>query len=545
MRASRWSAVVFVASAPLFLLLRSRDFFTADGSLRGLAVYRDPEIFFHPNNHLLFPVNVLVWSKLMAFIGFRAVDPTAFLVSTAAMNCLAAAAILAIVSWVIAQITGSANLGVLIPLGLALTNAFMAQATNANEPMVGVLWSMVGVALAIAAIRGGIWAVVLSGLCFSLAMACYRSTVLMWPAAAMVLAAGAVNEDVDKRRLPIWKQTWIQLAVFALATAAGCAAIFGWAYARQHVSASQMALRFLQQEDSRVYMNFSLLNGVHAVLGLVRNCFPLLSDFVGFRAFLAGPKWRVVAVSLLVLAVTLALAACTYELAKRRNQLSHFERIGAVAAATALSFTLIPVLIWSPHYGKLWIQPLICLSVLVAIALNRLFRRGGWISHLAALAGVAFLVGAAFNLRGAVYERNYKPSEFDHAEQLAKLVGEHDLIVGDWSSMAVVYGSLRGTSDNSLFFIDEAVVHGSNAVQELADATDKTRARGGTLYFVSLLDIPEAEWNSFLGSRCGVPYRALAPYRAAAIPKATLHERRGAITVWQVDPARIVARSAE
>ena len=90
--------------------------------------------------------------------------------------------------------------------------------------------------------------------------------------------------------------------------------------------------------------------------------------------------------------------------------------------------------------------------------------------------------------------------------------------------MAVVYGLLRGTSGNSLF-IDQAVARGSNAEQELADATDKTRARGGTLYFVSLLDIPEAESNLFLESRRGVPYRALEPYRAAAIPKATFQER--------------------
>src|SRR5258707_9349689 len=64
------AAVVFLASGLIFSLLRSKDIFAVDGAFRCLEVFQRPSIFFHDNNHMLYPVNVFVWTRLAGVLGF-------------------------------------------------------------------------------------------------------------------------------------------------------------------------------------------------------------------------------------------------------------------------------------------------------------------------------------------------------------------------------------------------------------------------------------------------------------------------------------------
>jgi len=64
------AAIVFLASGLIFSLLRSKDIFAVDGAFRCLEVFQRPSIFFHDNNHMLYPVNVFVWTRLAGVLGF-------------------------------------------------------------------------------------------------------------------------------------------------------------------------------------------------------------------------------------------------------------------------------------------------------------------------------------------------------------------------------------------------------------------------------------------------------------------------------------------
>lgn len=537
-KASLQPFLVFVLSATALIGLRSRDFFSVDGSLRCLSVYRSSSLQFHANNHMLYPVNVLVWTRLLAAFGFKPGGPVEFVVSVETMNCLAAAGILAILSWLILQVTGSRALGAWVPIALSLTVAFLAQATNANEPMVAIFWSVLAILFAVQSASGKrIWPAVVSGFLFALAMASYRSAVLLWPAAAVILVCYDVLAEPERHAAA--KGRWQRLAWFAAASVIAGAVIFGWAYARQGTAASQFALRFLQQEDSRAYLSFSGAKVSNAVLGLVRNCFFVLPEFVGMRNFLAGPKRPILLVGALCAAVVISLVACGYELLRNRKQLSHSQRIGALASFIGLLFTMVPVLVWDPHYGKLWLQPLICLSFLLAIALNQFIKRGGWIAVVSTAAGLLFFVGAAYNLSWAIRAREYKPYEFEQFSELQQFIGSQDFVVEDWNSLSVLYGLLQGNRGNSLSFVDEAVIHGAGALTELDQNVAHTQTLGGKVFFVGLLDLPKPVWDSFLDQRCGVKYDQLERYRAAARLKARWITRGGPVSLWEVDPATI------
>jgi hypothetical protein len=112
------------------LALRTRDCFAVDGAPRCLAVYRHPTLLFHPNNHLLYLVSVLAWTRMAGLLGFKLSDPLDFILAVDTMNSLAAAGCLAVLYWIILRVTSSWKLTTAVCVAYGLTTAFLAQAAN-------------------------------------------------------------------------------------------------------------------------------------------------------------------------------------------------------------------------------------------------------------------------------------------------------------------------------------------------------------------------------------------------------------------------------
>jgi hypothetical protein len=149
MKPSHQTVLAFSASALMGLALHTRDCFAVDGAPRCLAVYRHPTLLFHPDNHLLYLVNVLTWTRMAGLLGFKLSDPLDFIFAVDTMHCLAAAGCLAVLYWIILRVTSSWKLRTAVCVAHGLTTAFLAQATNPNEPMLGALWSFLGITFAI------------------------------------------------------------------------------------------------------------------------------------------------------------------------------------------------------------------------------------------------------------------------------------------------------------------------------------------------------------------------------------------------------------
>ena len=79
MKPSHQTVLAFSASALVGLALRTRDCFAVDGAPRSLTVYRHPTLLFHPNNHLLYLVNVLAWTRMAGLLEFKLSDPLDFI----------------------------------------------------------------------------------------------------------------------------------------------------------------------------------------------------------------------------------------------------------------------------------------------------------------------------------------------------------------------------------------------------------------------------------------------------------------------------------
>lgn len=190
------TAAIFGGFAYLYALLRSKDIFAIDGAHRCLEVFRRNTIFFHENNHMLYPVNVLFWTRLAAALGMKPNGPFEFYTIVEFMNCLAAAATLAIV-FILIYVTISSwqlSLGAVVALGFS--KAFFEQATNANEAVVGLFWSLAAVLILVVGLRvRSVWLIFASGLIFSLSMATYESMIFLAPAGLVLIWQSCAGEN--------------------------------------------------------------------------------------------------------------------------------------------------------------------------------------------------------------------------------------------------------------------------------------------------------------------------------------------------------------
>jgi len=506
------TAVVFVMFACFFLALRSSDISAVDGAVRCLEVFRRGRIFVHENNHLLYPADVLVWTRLLSHLGLRASNPEEFYAIVQSMNCVAAAACLAMLFYLSSSLFSSFGLALGLVVGYGFSKAFLLHATNSAEPVLGLFWSFLGMCFASFLVkRKSHLSVILSALCFSLAMATYQSMIFLAPAAVALIWQGGYFRDggafLSRARL-------LELGEFILTGVAGCAVLFGWAYWHQGMrSPGELIGRFFAHGDARVYLSLTIGKLLNVPVGLVRNTFPVLSFFDGIRGLLTGPNLSLVSFLLVMVSTFAFLFAALKRLAEGWSSLAAPIRAAVVAAAVGFAFTVIPPLVWDPQYDKLWLQPLACLAFLVTSSRMVPDLDGRARSPLSKVLPALLLCGLAMNLVWLTRSHYTKTSEMSEAQRLAAVIGPRDLLVGDWDEISTLYGYGWSRDGGFISFPTEAVLHGFDSVAELREAIRKTQKISGHVYFLSLLDVPRAAWDSSLGARCGVPYSELDFYR--------------------------------
>lgn len=222
------TALVFVIFAGFFLFFRSSDISAVDAAFRCLEVFRRGKIYFHENNHVLYPVNVLVWSRLLSHLDLIATNPEQFYPIVQSMNCLAAAACPAMLFNLGLSVFSSFRLAFGLVLGYGFSKAFLLHSTNSAEPVVGLFWTFLGIWFAsILVRRKSHMSIILSALCFSLAMTSYQSMIFLAPAAAALIWQEARLRDGEALHP---RARGLEICEFILSGVTSCAVLFGWAY---------------------------------------------------------------------------------------------------------------------------------------------------------------------------------------------------------------------------------------------------------------------------------------------------------------------------
>lgn len=521
-------ALVFVVFAVFFILLRSKDFFTVDGAFHCFDVYHERHIFFDINNHLLYPVDVFAWTHLASAFGFDVRDPLAYFSTVEVMNCLAAAGCLAIFYSLLYLLTSSWRCALGGTIAYSLCKAFIAQATNANQPMLGIFWSFLAMLFAVLSFKSKrLWPVCVSGLLFALAMATYQSTILLAFVAVLLISLGGSSDSVRIRF--DWHQC-MRLSTFVVSGFAATIAIFAVAYRYIGVRGPiAMSQRFFFHEEARVYLGMSAGKLLNIPVGMLLNIFPVLPSYNGIRGLMERSHLVLLAFLLLLCLFGGLLSLCLFRVLKKWDHLKPVVRIGFLAASVGFAFTMIPVAVYDPSYDKLWIQPLACLTIFLVVGLRAIAEDSRASLLFAKIVSIVILAGLSANLVWVMRAHIWQPYEINEAQHLATMIGKNDLLVGDWDQISVLYGSLWANDDQFFSFSTMAEKTGADAGPLLQGMISETSRRGGRVYFLGILDQPKATWDSYLGSRCGVPYSTLDVYREHSSVRATFKTRIGEI----------------
>jgi hypothetical protein len=534
-RLASGAAAVFGGFAILYASLRSKDIFATDGAHRCLEVFRRQTIFFHENNHMLYPVNVLLWTRLASALGMKPNGPFEFYTTVELMNCFAAAATLAIIFVLLYMTVSSWKLSLGAVVALGLSKAFFVQATNANEAVVGLFWSLAAVLILVVALRMRyVWLIFTSGLLFSLSMATYESMIFLAPAGLVLIWQ---TYSIADRKLQFSRPMLVPVAAFILGCSCAWLGIHGWAaWMTGNTRPSEMVKQLFRMQDAQSYIGLGPGRVLNLPVGMIRNIYPVLNSFDGYRHVLTGPKLSLLVFLLALTFFCAFIFFCGLRLWSHWIGMSEPLRTGLIVGLTGLLFTLIPPLIWDPHYEKLWLQPLAMLAFLIAIALKIPAGRGWESSLISRVAPVVLLAGTLFNFWPVLSGRRADVSAyFQDAQDISEKVGRDDLVVADWGKVSILYGEVWARKDRSVDFITQAVYYGKGATESLRDDVLETERRGGNVYFLGLLDQSEPEWNSFLGSRCGVPMSDIEPYREHSHVVASYRIGSAATSLRQLD----------
>lgn len=528
-------ATIFVLFSELFIALRSKDIFAVDGAYRCLAVFHQQKILFHGNNHLLYPVNVFAWTQFLSTIGLRANGPIEFFSNVALMNCFAGAACLTIFFLLILSATRSWLLALMSTVGYGFSRAFIAQATNANEPMLGMFWSFLAVSFAVlySYKRKFFGLLVASGCLFSLSMATYQSAVLLAPAAIawlwLPLADLRSRPGLVRRRL-------FETAVLAFSAFLTAVPIYCWAYYRSGITGwRQMVRHFFIHEDARAYFGVGFSKLLRVPVGMLLNITPLIHSFKGPRELLAEDRYWGVLVLAAVIALMGFLSWSILWLLRNSSAKARIQPAGTHSLLVGLAFTIIPLCLWSPLYDKLWILPLGCICFLFALcvqAADSSWRAPFWVARGMT---AALLVASIANFGWVLRSHRENPYEFAEVQRLEARIASSDLVVGEWDPISLIYGTLWADENRFISFPTEALMHGSSAVTQLQEMISETHRRGGKVYFLTLLDLSEPSWDGFLGRRCGIPYSSMNPYREHSTVRETFRTHAGEVTLRQLE----------
>jgi len=532
--------IVFIGAAILFLLLRASNYLAVDGALRPLQVYQLGRPLLNGNNHLLYPINVYVWSILIRSLGIHVTNPFAFLAWIQAMNAIAAAAFVTVLYSLCYKLTNRIAISLLVALGYALSRAVLAHATNSAEPMVGLFWSGLSFALAAYGVsRDKNWAATVGGFLLALAMATYQSMVFIGVPIVFLLWQWPRHQAKDT----VLRSRIFAVTYFVAGFVLGIPIIYGAAYyASGTRTAMGMVVQFLQVPAKEVYGGVSLVKCVAVLPGLAYALFPCLPhECDGFRC-LAARQYRawVPVAGLAVIFAGLLVVAILALVRKLWTVLREFEKVAIMCCGVGLISTIPALVYWLPTYDKLWLQPLAFLIFSAAILVNaapRIETRTSTVVWPARwIYAVVVLVGLT-NLGRTAYASTQPTPHLEEAQEVATLVKPTDLLVGDWNKIFLLYQAFWAPRANS-FNIETETDHdgsASVAVEFLNDKIAKTRAAGGHVFFLGLIDVSVSDWKRLIGNREGLSYHSFDDYRRCSVLVKAFPSQDRTITLRQLN----------
>ncbi len=482
------------------------------------------------NNHLLYFVNVFAWTKTLSLAGVNATNAFDFVRLTHWMNALAAAGTISMFWLLCCRATESMFAALAATCAYAFSNAFLLHATSTAEPMMGLFWSFASILMVVSGLSASSQLrLVVGGALLLLAMATYESMVLIGPAELVLIYNWDERRSSHNRTLVLMFLT-------------GC--VFGGivAYVPAYVlSGTTMPLamwrRFLDPGE-QTFGGFGVSKLLNLPVGFANGIVPSLPvGYQGIRSLLrihSHDRW-IVLTSTAVFLLVGWLVWTSRRLASVWANFERRQRLILGCCAVALVFDALALIFLDPLYDKLWLQPLAVVFFAWSIVLAAWYRL-----HLGRMTFVpdAFLIAVIVisGFAGALRASLSPTPWLGAARQLAGTLRSSDLLVSQWDPVSMLYASFWGNGAKVFDVAGNATVYGPKALPLLENQVSTIRDSGGRVFFLGIIDMPEAVWKPYLEDRCHLPYHSLDAMRRCSKPVEELSYNQGHEVLWQLSP---------
>lgn len=481
-----------------FLAFGTQYYDSVDGALRCLGVFFHGDRF-HGNNHMLYPFWVGAWANANALLGNRADNALQYVRHTQWMNSFAMAAVIGFLFYLI-QSVANVRAAILGALFFGLSGAVTLEATTSNEPVAGLFFA--GLALAVLAFglrNSNIIATLLAGFFMTVALASYEAMgTVVGPAILMCIYWPA--------ELPIKRVLVIRrLAITAAGCVLGWLVIYGWAYSSQGVPIAKMPARFLSMGGAPdVYTGADLIPGkvANAAFGLLRWSFAAIpDDYAGIRWLLHHPD-RVLLLAIVILAFALFAIIALLTIQAWRSMAPPGKAPLLALVAGILIFVTAPVWYWGPLNPKMWLLPLGCIAFAVSVGWARGVLAPRRHQLLTACLLLCVAAEVARNVPPLIHDHSEPSPDFARAAAVARVIRPDDRVMIDFDGVSTTWQAFWGENVNTLLLPASTTASASEWLERAKAAASQEQGR---LLFLEILGEDKATWDRFLGARVRIP----------------------------------------
>lgn len=514
-------AAIFLSLFALYGAFPSNQYTAVDGSLRCLTYMDSGNLRLHGNNHALYPVNVVLWSRVMAVLfKLRPQDPFSFIRMIELMNSFFGAIAIAVFFTILRKITSNLSISILGALTLAFSNAFVVNAISSNEPMVGFTISLISIVFTYKWFK---MANILFGFAgaflLSFSMAIYQSMFLIAP--AMILLVGIFTNNCFK------SQSIKKMMIYAIFLAINYFIIYLLSHwiVNDERSFEEIFNPPFSLGAFEIYGKLSLMKFLGYPFAILCGFLHIDSMDHGVRAFFSEQPFNSTILTVIILSVgivifSILLACISFAIFKK---MEIEKRIYLILSLIALICVLFAPLYWSMVYTKLLMQPIaifIIIIYLVSSELDRMTHR--YVKNILKLSLLSLLILLiCWNFNKVLLDMHLHPSNLGEGKELAELLGEDSLMINDWdNAVSNIYVGFYKKKKQDNFCISAEMFtlnrERNKFIQKLKDKIALFKKAGKKVFFLGILEKSRTKWSYFLGERLNIDYNLFDEYRKTA-----------------------------
>ena len=496
-------ATILIFFPIYYILCRSNNFFEVDGPHRVFDVYNAKEPFLHPNSHLLFPINFLIWNDLLTLVIGPAGDLIEYCRRSQCLNSVCMGIAVANLFLCSTKITTSIWVPLFISFCFGSASAVMLHGTNCSEPVIGFTASTVAISLLLKKKSPGIIDLVLcmfAGIMLALAMANYQTMVFVGPGCLALALFG-------------WREN--KVSIFpnrAILFLMGC--VFGtilfflvpyWLDGTGGLGAC-IARFFQNPGEGHVWGGVSIRKVINAYPGFLSNQF-LFPEWSGIREFIRRkPDYG----TIIWVAITVAASVPVIGVVLRKSfRLAKGKTPEAIQIFGMMVTPLLFLCYWDPTYNKMWLQPLWIFWLIASSGI----MKSGKIIRLTIVS--IFLPMIFLNMIWLPLRCQGEIKYLADANKLLSQIKHGDQIVAEWNEVVMFAAGIDPAREIE-FMANRAITDPGSVQPRLKEMERSANKNGTKMFFLGILDVDQDQWEEFLGNKVGLPFTVLDEYRARA-----------------------------